>query len=186
MPSGRPETFGEFPGASTGAAIPYDDAPIRPFHFRVAIASTGGTFSDGFGLGIIGFALSVSTQQLELTPFWLGLLGGGSLAGLFVGALMAGPFTDQFGRRPAFAWNMGLLACLSALQFFAASGGQLLALRLAIGFLLGTDYVVSKALLTEFTPRTFRGPILSLLSVAWRGWLLRRLLRRRRTRVGWR
>jgi putative MFS transporter len=33
--------------------------------------------------------------------------------------------------------------------------------------LLGTDYVVSKALLTEFTPRRFRGRILGLLSVAW-------------------
>jgi putative MFS transporter len=161
----------EIPGASAEqpavALIPYDDAPLRPFHFRVALASTGGAFSDGFGLGIIGIALSIAAPQLHLTPLWLGLLGGGSLAGLFVGALVTGPASDQFGRRPVFAYNMGLLAGLSALQFFVVSGEQLLALRLCIGFLLGTDYVVSKALLTEFTPRRSRGPILSLLSVAW-------------------
>ena len=46
---------------------------------------------------------------------------------------------------------------------------QLLLLRLLIGFLLGTDYVVSKALLTEFTPGAFRGRVMSTLSVAWAG-----------------
>jgi putative MFS transporter len=147
--------------------VAYDDAPLRRFHLRVAAASTGGVFSDGFGLGIIGIALTAATPDLGLTPVWLGLLGGGSLAGLFAGALLTGPFADRFGRRPVFAANMALLAVLSALQFFVASSGELLALRLAIGFVLGTDYVVSKALLTEFTPRLLRGPIMSLLSVAW-------------------
>jgi MFS transporter, putative metabolite transport protein len=149
--------------------VAYDDAPLGIFHLRVAAASTGGVFSDGFGLGIIGIALSLGSAQLELTPVWLGLLGGASLAGLFLGALVTGPVADQFGRRPIYACNMALLGGLSILQFFVVSGVQLLALRLLIGLVLGTDYVVSKALLTEFTPRAFRGRILSLLSVAWAG-----------------
>jgi len=40
---------------------------------------------------------------------------------------------------------MAMLAMLSLLQGLTGSAAQLLALRLAIGFLLGTDYVVSKA-----------------------------------------
>ena len=151
------------------APCAYDEVPLRLFHLRVAAASTGGVFSDGFGLGIIGISLSLGAAQLELTPLWLGLLGGASLAGLFLGALVTGPVADQFGRRPIFAYNMALLGVLSVLQFFVASAAQLLALRLLIGFVLGTDYVVSKALLTEFTPRSVRGRILSLLSVAWAG-----------------
>jgi putative MFS transporter len=151
------------------AVTAYDDMPLTSFHLRVAIASTGGVFSDGFGLGIIGIALTLAASPLGLTPLWLGLLGGASLAGLFLGALLTGPTADQFGRRPVFAYNMALLAVLSALQFAISSPAQLLVLRLAIGFLLGTDYVVSKALLTEFTPRRVRGRILSVLSVAWAG-----------------
>jgi MFS transporter, putative metabolite transport protein len=100
---------------------------------------------------------------------WMGLLGGASLFGLFTGALLTGPAADRFGRRPIFAYNMAILGALSLLQGLANSGGQLLTLRLAIGVLLGTDYVVSKALLTEFTPRRVRGRILGLLSVAWAG-----------------
>lgn len=149
--------------------IDYDEAPFRLFHLRVAIGSSGGVFSDGFGLGIIGISLSGAAPQLGLTPVWMGLLGGASLFGLFAGSLLTGPAADHIGRRPIFAYNMAILAALSLLQVFVNSAAQLLALRLAIGFLLGTDYVVSKALLTEFTPRRLRGRVVGLLSVAWAG-----------------
>jgi len=155
--------------AEAAARVNYDDAPLRPFHLRVAIASCGGVFSDGYGLGIIGISLSRAPAQLGLTPVWMGLLGGASLFGLFAGALLTGPAADRFGRRPIFAYNMAILGALSLLQIVVVSAPQLLALRLAIGFLLGTDYVVSKALLTEFTPRRTRGRTLGLLSIAWAG-----------------
>src|ERR1700675_1655728 len=153
--------------------VDYDDAPLRLFHIRVAVASCGGVFSDGYGLGIIGISLSHAPPQLGLSPVWMGLLGGASLFGLFAGALLTGPAADRFGRRPIFAYNMAALAVVSLLQGLSGSAAGLLGLRLTIGFLLGTDYVVSKALLTEFTPRRARGRILGLLSVAWAGGLAR-------------
>jgi len=157
-------------GTSTDArSIDYDDAPLRPFHVRICVASTGGVFADGFGLGIIGISLSLAAPQLGLDSVWLGLIGGASLAGLFAGALLTGPAADRFGRRRIFAYNMLIAAALSLLQFFVAGRSELLLLRLAIGFLLGTDYVVSKALLTEFVPRRLRGRILGALSIAWAG-----------------
>ncbi len=64
---------------------------------------------------------------------------------------------------------MAVLAALSLLQGAVGSAAELLALRFCIGVLLGTDYVVSKALLTEFVPRLARGRLLGLLSVAWAG-----------------
>ncbi|HTV53217.1 MAG TPA: MFS transporter [Steroidobacteraceae bacterium] len=149
--------------------IDYDEVPLRRFHLRIGVAGTGGVFADGFGLGIIGIALTLATPALRLTSSWQGLLGGASLAGLFLGALLTGPVADRFGRRRIFASNMVLAALLSLLQFAVTSGAQLLLLRLTIGFLLGTDYVVSKTLLTEFVPRRLRGRVLSLLSIAWAG-----------------
>ncbi len=154
-------------GGARGVA--FDEVPFNAFHWRVAVASTGGVFSDGFGLGIIGIALSQGAAQLQLTPWWIGLLGAASLAGLFLGALAAGPVADRAGRHLLFASNMAALGLCSALQYFVANGGQLLALRLLIGVLLGTDYVVSKTLLTEFSPRRARGRVLGVLSVAWAG-----------------
>ncbi len=147
--------------------VEYDDAPLRLFHLRVAAGASGGDFCEGFGLGIIGISLSRAAPQLGLTPLWMGVLGGASLASLFAGALLSGPTADRFGRRPIFGYNMAVLAALSVLQFFVHSSVQLLVLRLAIGFVLGTDYAVNKAMLIEFAPRRVRGRILGLLSVAW-------------------
>ena len=149
--------------------IEFEDAPLRTFHLRLGIASIGGVFSDGYGLGIIGLSLSLATPELGLTPVWLGLIGGAALAGLFAGALLTGPYADTHGRRPVYAWNMILLGLLSVAQFYVRDVGLLLVLRLGIGFVLGTDYVVSKTLLSELMPQQVRGRILSFLSVAWAG-----------------
>jgi MFS transporter, putative metabolite transport protein len=147
----------------------YDDVPLRPFHRRLALCCSVGVFSDGYGLGIIGIALAQATEVLKLNALWMGLLGGASLFGLFGGALLTGPLADRIGRRPIFAYNMALLAAFSALQFAAPNAPTLLALRLLVGFLLGTDFVVSKALLTELSPRAERGRLVGSLSIAWAG-----------------
>jgi len=147
--------------------LDYEDAPLKAFHVRVALSCTGSYFSDGFALGIIGLAIAAATPHLHLTPAWDGLLGGGSLAGLFFGALLTGPAADRFGRRLIFLFTMALLAATSVAQGFVSSAAQLLVLRLILGFLLGADYVVSQAMLTEFSLRRLRGRMLGSLQTAW-------------------
>lgn len=147
--------------------LPYDEAPLSGFHIRVAVATLSGQASDGFEIGVIGLALHSATPALQLTPLWLGLLGGAALMGLFFGALVTGLLADRIGRRLVFSTNMILIAIFAGLQFFATTPAELFVLRFAIGFMLGTDYVVSKTVLMEFTPKRFRGRILSILAIAW-------------------
>ena len=94
-------------GAATldSPTVALEDAPLTPFHLRVTFAGTGGQFSDGFVLGIVGIALAIATPQLHLNAVWLGILGAASLAGLFAGSLIAGPFVDRFGRRALFNYD---------------------------------------------------------------------------------
>jgi MFS transporter, putative metabolite transport protein len=144
-----------------------EDLPLRPFHVGVAFSGTGGQFSDGFVLGIIGIAVSMAAGPLRLDALWMGLLGAASLAGLFFGSMLAGPVADRYGRKTIFAWDMLLFAVVSAAQYFVTSPAQLLVLRLALGLILGADYVVSKSLVTEYSPRRYRGRLLSVLAAAW-------------------
>lgn len=149
--------------------VSFEDLPLTRFHIRTVFSGTGGQFSDGFVLGIIGIAVSMAAGPLQLNALWMGLLGAASLAGLFLGSMFAGPIADKYGRRTIFAWDMLLFAVISASQFFVTSPEQLLVLRLLLGLVLGFDYVVSKSLVTEFAPKRYRGRLLSVLAAAWAG-----------------
>jgi MFS transporter, putative metabolite transport protein len=147
--------------------IPFEEAPFQRAHWKLVSGATAGYISDGYTLGVVGIALASAHSQLALTPAWLGALGAGSLAGLFLGALASGSGADRCGRRPIYAYNMVAFVGLSVLQLWVHSAAQLLALRFLLGLVLGTDYVVCKALLAECIPRLNRGRALSLMGVAW-------------------
>jgi putative MFS transporter len=148
-------------------AVDFEDAPFQAAHWKLAIGATTGYISDGYTLGVVGIALAAAQPELGLSAAWQGSLGGASLAGLFMGALASGSFADRYGRRPVFAYNMILFAALSALQLFVSSPWSLLLLRIGLGAILGSDYVVCKALLLEFMPRSQRGRVLSTMGVSW-------------------
>lgn len=160
---------GNFPGgdAPNLQRVPFDEAPTTSFHVLVAVAAAGGQFSDGYILGTIGIALSLSRETLHLNATWMGLLGGASLAGLFVGSLLLGPLADRFGRRPLLIPTMAAFTVISMLQFFVTSPWQLLVLRLLLGLALGVDYVVCCTVVAEFAPMRTRARLLSLLVLVW-------------------
>jgi putative MFS transporter len=146
---------------------PYEDAPFQRSHWKLVSGATAGYISDGYTLGVVGIALAAAQSQLSLTPAWLGAIGSSSLLGLFLGALVSGWAADRYGRRPIYAYNMMAFVALSLLQLAADSATTLLIVRFLLGLVLGTDYVVCKALLAECTPRLSRGRSLSLMGVAW-------------------
>ncbi|MFJ2684390.1 MFS transporter [Pseudomonas sp. NPDC087342] len=151
----------------TKPTVNFEDAPASLFHWRVAIAGTGGQFSDGFVLGIIGLALTLAAPQLHLDAFWMGILGAASLAGLCVGSLFAGALVDKIGRKMLFNYDMVLFAVISISQFWVEHAWHLLIIRVLLGLTLGLDYVVSKALVIEYAPKRWRGRMLSGLAIAW-------------------
>jgi putative MFS transporter len=147
--------------------VAFEDAPFQRAHWKVATGATAGYVSDGYTLGVVGIALAGAQAQLSLTPAWLGALGGASLVGLFLGALVSGSIADRYGRRAIFAYNMLGFFSLSVLQLWVHSAAQLLLIRFLLGLVLGTDYVVCKVLLAEFMPRLGRGRALSMMGVSW-------------------
>ncbi len=149
------------------AVMTSDRVRPGPFHRRLAVAGAGGVYADGYGLGIVGIALANAGGDLSLGPLATGLVGGSALAGLFIGALATGPIADRVGRRPIFAANMAVLLLLSVLQCLVSSVALLVLCRFLIGATLGTDYVVSKAMLAEWMPQSLRGRVLAGLAVAW-------------------
>lgn len=149
------------------AAVRFEEVPFCRFHVHLGLSGCGGQFADGFELGIIGIAIAIAAGPLHLAAWEMGLLGAAALAGLFIGSLLTGVVADRIGRRTIFAYDMLLAAAISGLQYFATESWQLLVLRLLLGAVLGADYVVSKSLVTELSPISFRGRLLSLMAIAW-------------------
>lgn len=149
------------------AKISLDDVPLNNFHIKIAGITLGAHFTDGYAIGIIGFALVLIAPQLGLTPVWQGLIGSSALLGLFIGSILFGWLADIIGRKLVFAISFIVITAASALQLFADTALELFILRIIIGVGLGGDFSVGHAILSEYSPKKHRGILLSSFSVIW-------------------
>ncbi|WP_369045640.1 MFS transporter [Sinomonas sp. P10A9] len=146
---------------------PLDDAPLSPFHKKLALFSSGGPFLDGYVLSIIGVAMAQLTGQWHLDATEQGLIGASTLLGILLGAFAGGYLTDLFGRKMLFTIDLVAIIAFSAAQFFVGDVVWLIVLRLLIGVAVGADYPIATSLLAEFAPRKYRGPLLGLYVTMW-------------------
>ncbi len=152
---------------SRQAQVNMDDIPLNAFHIKMAGLTFGAHLTDGYVLGMIGFALVQLTPQMGLTPFWQGMIGSSALIGLFIGSLLLGWLSDHIGRQKIFSCSFIIITLASLGQFFAQTPEQLFWLRVLVGIGLGGDYSVGHTMLAEFSPRKHRGVLLGSFSVIW-------------------
>jgi MFS transporter, putative metabolite transport protein len=144
-----------------------EEVPLNSFHRKLAIYSAGGPFLDGYILSIIGVALIQATPQLKLNSFWEGMIGASALIGIFFGGFVGGWLADKLGRQTLYTLDLLAMILCSIAQYWAGSAPMLFICRLLIGAAVGADYPIATALLTEFTPRRYRGPFVGGLMVMW-------------------
>ncbi|WP_076459758.1 MFS transporter [Limosilactobacillus caccae] len=144
----------------------YKKAPLSSIHLRIYLALILGQIACGYALGISGTGLSEAGDYINISDFWVGLIGAGSLIGLAGSALM-GRIADQFGRRGMLMVNMYLFSLASLLQLFTTNLFLLLLDRLIIGLMIAVDYTVGNALLVEWLPEKASGKFQSQLIIYW-------------------
>lgn len=153
------------PSSTTSFRV--DDAPLLRFHKRLVLFSAGGPFLDGYVLSIIGIAMVHLTPQWDLNSAQQGLLAASASIGIFLGAFLGGGLTDRFGRRALYTVDLVGVIVFSVAQFWVDDFGWLFLLRILIGMMIGADYPIATSLLTEFTPKKYRGPFIGVLTVMW-------------------
>lgn len=144
-----------------------DNAPVNGFHKRVVAFTMGGSFIDGYILGIIEVALLYIIPAMDMSSSWQGLIGSSPLIGVFIGSLFFGKLSDNYGRQNIYKYNFVVLVIASVLQFFVNTAMPLFILRLILGIVIGAEYAIGPAILTEFVPTRLRGMALATLNVAW-------------------
>ena len=119
----------------------FDDLKFSSIHRRILLWGSGGPFLDGYVLVMIGVALEQLTPALKLDADWIGLLGAGTLAGLFVGTSLFGYISDKVGRRKMFLIDIIAIGVISVATMFVSSPVELLVMRVLIGIVIGADSV---------------------------------------------
>lgn len=149
------------------AKITMDEVPFNRFHFRVFACCAGCPFLDGYVLGVIAVSLSIMQTQVPMSLTMAGLIGMGTLAGMFFGSLFGGYVTDIIGRKKMFFYDFLYITILSVLQFYVESPIWIFVLRFLLGLGLGADYPIAGPYMSEFAPRKSRGSLVGALNAFW-------------------
>src|SRR5213082_3267078 len=127
------------------------------FYWYLAVLACVGGFLFGYDTSNIGSALGFIPYHLS--SFWTGYLVAGASLGAGVGALIAGPLTDLFGRKALLITDAVIYAIGALLSAFTVNTFMLLSSRTLIGLAIGADSAIATAYIAEFAPRDRRGQL---------------------------
>jgi MFS transporter, SP family, arabinose:H+ symporter len=130
--------------------------PTKFYWYLATLACVGG-FLFGYDTSNIGSALDFIPYHLS--SFWTGYLVAGASLGAGVGALIAGPLTDRFGRKTLLITDAAIYAIGALLSAFTVNAFMLLSSRTLIGLAIGADSAIATAYIAEFAPRERRGQL---------------------------
>ncbi len=127
------------------------------FYWYLAVLACIGGFLFGYDTSNIGSALGFIPYHLS--SFATGYLVAGASLGAAVGALLAGPLTDRFGRKVLLVSDAAIYAIGAILSAVTVDAGMLLASRTLIGLAIGADSAIATSYIAEFAPRSRRGQL---------------------------
>jgi Sugar phosphate permease len=142
-----------------------DRLPISKWHRGLFWLIGMGLLIDGFDNYISGVVLAQLVKTGWSNNYYNAAFSSATLAGLFIGSLMAGFIGDRFGRKTAYQFNLLLFGVASILAAFSTSMMVLIILRGIIGIGLGAEIVVGFSTFAEFLPSKIRGKWVATLSL---------------------
>jgi MFS transporter, SP family, arabinose:H+ symporter len=134
-----------------------DRRPPTSFYWSLTLLATIGGFLFGYDTANIGSALSFIPYHLS--GFALGYLVAGASVGAAVGALLAGPLTDLFGRKSLLIADAAIYTLGALLSAVTWHAWVLIAARTLIGLAIGADSAIATAYIAEYAPADRRGAL---------------------------
>src|SRR5271169_241632 len=157
---------GEYAVAQTiegfvGSAL--DEAKISPLHRKIVALIAAGYFFDVIDFTIFGSLVPYILQSKFATGAEVAAIGSATIFGLFIGTAGQGQFSDRFGRRFIYQFNLLLFGIFTILGALAPSVTLLVACRFIAGVGLGAEQPLCFVYAGEYSPKRIRGRILALV-----------------------
>ncbi|MGA8226933.1 MAG: MFS transporter [Xanthobacteraceae bacterium] len=140
-----------------------DDAKISPLHIRVIALIAAGYFFDVIDLIVLGSLIPDMVQSKFATAAEAGLVGSATVIGMFIGAAGQGQFSDRWGRKSVYQFNLLLFGIFTILGALAPTVLWLGVARFIAGIGLGAEQPLAFAYAGEYSPKLIRGRILAIV-----------------------
>src|ERR1700722_12722182 len=140
-----------------------DEAKISPLHRRVVALIAAGYFCDVIDFTILGALIPFIIKSGFTTPAEAAIIGSAAIFGMAIGTAGQGEFSDRFGRRFIYQFNLLLFGIFTILGALAPSITLLVICRFIAGIGLGAEQPLAFAYAGEYSPKAIRGRILAIV-----------------------
>jgi MFS transporter, putative metabolite:H+ symporter len=146
-----------------GAAM--DNARLSSVHYWAFALITAGLFFDVSNFIVFGVLVPDMLQTHFATRPQVASIGFATAMGLFLGSIGQGQFTDRFGRKAVYQFNLLVFGVFTIASAFAADYVWLSVFRFIAGIGLGAELPLCFAYAGEYAPRRIRGRILACIQL---------------------
>ncbi len=119
--------------------------------------------ADGMDVATMGFVTPSVLQEWDISKPAFGVVIGAAPFGLVLGALVAGPSSDRFGRKPVLVVSVLVMGSLTIATAHASSPTEMALLRLLAGMGMGAAMPNASTLLPEYAPRRRRPLMIAVM-----------------------
>jgi len=140
-----------------------NNRPISRYQISVFFLCALAALMDGYDSVIIGITAPAIATSLGLDVKTFGPVFSAAQFGFMIGAFLAGPLADRFGRKSLLALSVLVFGAFSVLTPLSNSYEHLIALRFLTGLGLGGASATFVSLSTEYAPVRVRATIVTLM-----------------------
>ncbi len=140
-----------------------DNAKITPLHRRIIGLIAAGYFFDVIDFTIFGSMVPFLLGSKFATGAEVAAIGSATIFGMCIGTAGQGQFTDRFGRRFIYQFNLLLFGVFTILGAFCPNVTLLIICRFIAGIGLGAEQPLAFAYAGEYSPKAIRGRILAIV-----------------------
>jgi MFS family permease len=140
-----------------------DEARVSPHHWKIMFISGMGFFTDAYDLFIIGVVMTLLKPLWKVQPLEESLVESTALLASALGALLFGRVADMLGRKRIYGFEVLVLAAGALACAFAPNILWLIGLRFILGIGIGGDYPVSATIMSEYSGKSHRGMMVTLV-----------------------
>jgi MFS transporter, AAHS family, 4-hydroxybenzoate transporter len=139
-----------------------ENQPLGGLQIRVAVICGLIQMCDGYDVGSIGWSVPSLTHEWNVAPSAFAVAFLWSNIGVMVGALLAGPIGDRYGRKPLLLISLALFGIASLASAFSPSLGFLAGTRFFTGAGIAGGFAGTVALTGDYTPQRLRAMMIML------------------------